>query len=138
VLNGGTSASAPMTAAAAAIVLQAARLTGKSMSPEDVRSLLENTGRQVATPPQIDQPLNVGHQLDITAAVSAVLDDAHGQNQAQNAQGESGSGGSSTSIVRLSVAHRQTVGQLGGFFSEDTDPRPIDLAGIDLRQPRHA
>ncbi|HEX6403326.1 MAG TPA: S8 family serine peptidase [Pseudonocardiaceae bacterium] len=112
-LTGGTSAAAPMTAAAAAVVLQAARLTGKSMSPEDVRSLLENTGRQVATPPQIDQPLNVGRQIDITAAVSAVLGDAHG---------------SSTSIVRLSVAHRQTIGQLGGEFIEYTDPHRIDLA----------
>lgn len=131
VLNGGTSASAPMTAAAAAIVLQAARLTGKSMSPADVRSLLANTGRQVATPPQIDQPLNVGRQIDITAAVGAVLGDAHGQNQAQNAQGDSGSGGSSTSIVRLSVAHRQTIGLLGGEFLEYTDPNRIDLAGPD-------
>jgi hypothetical protein len=112
VLNGGTSASAPMTAAAAAIVLQAARLTGKSMSPEDVRLLLETTGRQVVTPPQIDQPLNVGRQIDITAAVGAVL-----------------GAGSPTSIVRLSVAHRQTLGGLGGFFTEYTDPGRIDLAG---------
>ena len=114
VLNGGTSASAPMTAASAAIVLQAARLTGKSMSPEQVRSLLENTGRQVATPPQIDQPLNVGGQIDITAAVSAVL-----------------GAGSPASIVRLSVAHRQTIGLLGGEFLEYTDPGRIDLAGPD-------
>jgi subtilase family protein len=113
ILTGGTSASAPMTAAAAAIVLQAARLTGKSMSPEAVRSLLERTGRAVATPPQIDQPLNVGRQIDITAAVSAVLGNAHG---------------SSTSIVRLSVAHRQTFGQLGGEFIEYTDPNTINLA----------
>jgi hypothetical protein len=129
VLSGGTSASAPMTAAAAAVVLQTARLTGKSMSPDDVRSLLEDTGRQVATPPQIDQPLNVGRQIDITAAVSAVLGDVQGQNQAQNGQGDSSSGASSTSIVRLSVAHRQTIGLLGGEFVEYTDPGRIDLAG---------
>jgi hypothetical protein len=130
VLSGGTSASAPMTAAAAAVVLQAGRLTGKSMSPEDVRSLLENTGREVATPPQIDQPLNVGRQIDITAAVSAVLGDAHGQHQAQDAQADSG--GSSTSIVRLSVAHRQTINNLGGQFTEYTDPDRIDLADPSL------
>jgi hypothetical protein len=135
VLGGGTSASAPMTAAAAAIVLQAARLTGQSMSPEDVRSLLENTGRQVATPPQIDQPLNVGRQIDITAAVSAVLADANGGNQAQNARTDSGSSGSSTSIVRISVAHRKTLGQLGGVFTEYTDPGRIDLAGEGLTGP---
>ena len=117
VLTGGTSASAPMTAAAAAIVLQAARLTGQSMSPEDVRSLLEKTGRQVATPPQIDQSLNVGRQIDITAAVSAVLGNARQQPQ----------GGSSTTIVRLSVAHRQEIGALGGEFIEYTDPNMISL-----------
>ena len=135
VLNGGTSASAPMTAAAAAIVLQAARLTGKSMSPEDVRSLLENTGRQVATAPQIDQPLNVGRQIDITAAVSAVLGDAHGRNQAQSAQSDSATGGSSVRIVRLSVAHRQTIGSLGGEFLEYTDPNRIDLADRSFDNP---
>jgi len=131
VLQGGTSASAPMTAAAAAVVLQTARLIGKSMSPEDVRSLLENTGHRVATPPQIDQPLTVGRRIDITAAVSAVLGDANGHNQAQNVQGNNGSGGSATSIVRLSVAHRQTIGELGGAFTEYTDPGRIDLAGPD-------
>lgn len=135
VLNGGTSASAPMTAAAAAVVLQAARLTGRSMSPEDVRSLLENTGRQVVTPPQIDQPLNVGRQIDITAAVSQVLGNAHGQNQAQGVQGSSGAGGSSTNIARLSVAHRQTIGNLGGEFLEYTDPNRIDLADRTFDNP---
>jgi hypothetical protein len=98
-------------------VLQAARLTGQSMSPQDVRSLLESTGRQVATPPQIDQSLHVGRQIDITAAVSAVLGNAHQQPQ----------GGSSTSIVRLSVAHRQEFGALGGEFIEYTDPNMISL-----------
>jgi hypothetical protein len=119
VLNGGTSASAPMTAAAAAVVLQAARLTGQSASPADVRSLLERTGRAVATPPQMDQKVNVGPQVDLTAAVSAVLDNPKARNVHR----------SDTQIVRVSVAHRETVGGLGGSFTEDTDPGRIDLAG---------
>jgi hypothetical protein len=119
VLSGGTSASAPEIAAAAAVVLQASRLTGQHPSPDDVRSLLERTGRAVPTPPQIDQPLHVGPQLDVTAAVQAVLAKAHGS--------QAGTG--TTRIVRLSVAHRQTTGGLGGSFLEATDPGRIDLAG---------
>ncbi|MEU6770090.1 S8 family serine peptidase [Streptomyces sp. NPDC046759] len=119
VLNGGTSASAPEIAAAAAVVLQASRLTGQHPSPQDVRSLLERTGRAVPTPPQIDRPLHVGPQLDVTAAVQAVLDQAHG----------GGAGAGTPRIVRLSVAHRQTTGGLGGSYLEATDPGRIDLAG---------
>jgi hypothetical protein len=119
VLSGGTSASAPEIAAAAAVVLQASRLTGQHPSPEDVRSLLERTGRAVPTPPQIDQPLHVGPQLDVTAAVQAVLAKTHG----------SAAGTGTPRIVRLSVAHRQTNGGLGGSYVEATDPGRIDLAG---------
>jgi len=109
VLNGGTSASAPMVAAASAVVLQAARLAGKRLDPADVRRLLEKTGRPVATPPQADRPLGVGNQIDITAAVNSLLP-----------QGK-------TTIQRLSVAHRVTTGNLGGNFTEATDPDRIDL-----------
>lgn len=119
VLSGGTSASAPEIAAAAAVVLQTSRLTGQHPSPQDVRSLLERTGRAVPTPPQIDQPLHVGPQLDIAAAVQAVLAKADGSRADTGAP----------RIVRLSVAHRQTVGGLGGAYSEGTDPGYIDLAG---------
>lgn len=119
VLNGGTSASAPEIAAAAAVVLQASRLTGQHPSPDDVRSLLERTGRAVPTPPQIDQPLHVGPQLDVTAALQAVLAKAHGSHA------DTGT----PRIVRLSVAHRQTTGGLGGAYTEGTDPGYIDLAG---------
>ncbi|MEU6317981.1 hypothetical protein [Streptomyces sp. NPDC047009] len=119
VLSGGTSASAPEIAAAAAVVLQASRLTGQHPSPDDVRSLLERTGRAVATPPQIDQPLHVGPQLDVTAAVQAVLAKAQGSH----------AGTGTPRIVRVSVAHRQTTGGLGGTFLEATDPGRIDLAG---------
>ncbi|KPI09845.1 peptidase S8 and S53 subtilisin kexin sedolisin [Actinobacteria bacterium OK006] len=119
VLSGGTSASAPEIAAAAAVVLQASRLTGQHPSPDDVRSLLERTGRAVPTPPQIDQPLHVGPQLDVTAAVQAVLAKAHGSHA------DTGT----PRIVRLSVAHRQTMGGLGSSYLEATDPGRIDLAG---------
>ena len=112
-LNGGTSAAAPEVAAAAAVVLQAARLAGHSLSPLQVRALLENTGRAVSTPAQIDQPLHVGPQVDVTAAVEAVL-------------GSRATAGG-VSIARLSVAHRVTLGDLGGEFTEDTDPDYIDL-----------
>jgi hypothetical protein len=116
VLNGGTSASAPMTAAAAAVVLQASRLTGHATTPGAVRSLLAATGRAVATPPQIDRQLGVGPQIDVTAAVNAVLD-------------KGGEHTTATKIARISVAHRQTIGGLGGSFTETTDPATIDLAG---------
>lgn len=119
VLSGGTSASAPEIAAAAAVVLQTSRLTGQHPSPDEVRSLLERTGRAVPTPPQIDQPLHVGPQLDVTAAVQAVLAKAHGSQAGTN----------TPRIVRLSVAHRQTIGGLGASYLEATDPGRIDLAG---------
>ncbi|HEY4005537.1 MAG TPA: hypothetical protein VGM60_10200 [Pseudonocardia sp.] len=118
VLNGGTSASAPEIAAAAAVVLQASRLTGQHATPGEVRALLERTGRPVATPPQADQALHVGPQLNVTAAVEAVLGQAHGT-----------PAGTRTQIVRLSVAHRQTIGGLGGDYTDVTDPGLIDLAG---------
>ncbi|MFI5813794.1 S8 family serine peptidase [Streptomyces sp. NPDC051643] len=43
-LNGGTSASAPQIAAAAAVVLQASRLAGHHLTPAAVRALLEQPG----------------------------------------------------------------------------------------------
>jgi hypothetical protein len=115
-LNGGTSAAAPEIAAAAAVVLQAARLSGHSLSPLQVRALLERTGRAVPTPAQIDQPLHVGPQVDLTAAVEAVL-------------GRRATAGG-VSIARLSVAHHVTVGDLGGEFTETTDPDYIDLGDV--------
>jgi hypothetical protein len=114
VLNGGTSASAPEIAAAAADVLQAARLTHRTYSPAQVIRVLQQTGRQVATPPQADQRLNVGPQIDVTAAVDAVLRAGHASLPA-------------TSIVRLSVAHRVAINTTGAAFTEYTDPGQIDL-----------
>ncbi|MCW2935383.1 MAG: peptidase and in kexin sedolisin [Actinomycetia bacterium] len=114
VLNGGTSASAPEIAAAAADVLQAARLTHQQYGPAQVIKILQQTGHAVATPPQADQPLNVGPQIDVTAAVDAVLRAGHASLPA-------------TSIVRLSVAHRVDINTTGAAFTEYTDPGQIDL-----------
>ncbi|HKN95526.1 MAG TPA: S8 family serine peptidase, partial [Pseudonocardiaceae bacterium] len=59
--TGGTSASAQEVGAAAAVVLQAARLTGDRSvtTPPALRSYLERTARPVPGVPQADRPLNV-------------------------------------------------------------------------------
>jgi hypothetical protein len=114
VLNGGTSASAPEIAAAAADVLQAARLTHRKLDPAQVIRVLQETGRRVATPPQADQNLNVGPQVDLTAAIDAVIRVGHASL-------------TSTSIVRLSVAHRVDIDSTGAAFTEYTNPRRLDL-----------
>ena len=112
VLEGGTSASAPEIAAASAVVLQAARLSGRHFTPADVRALLERTGRVLPAVQQVDLPLNVGPQLDLANAVESLI----------------GSRGA-PSIARVAVAERQNIGGLGGEFVEATDPGNIDLAG---------
>jgi hypothetical protein len=62
----------------------------------------------------MDQPIDVGPQIDVTAAVNQVLGDPPGQADPR--------------IVRLSVAHRVVIGGLGGSFLESSDPGVIDLA----------
>ncbi|WP_225847480.1 S8 family serine peptidase [Streptomyces sp. HPF1205] len=113
-LNGGTSASAPEIAAAAAVVLQSGRLGGHPLTPAQVRQILVRTGRAVPTPPQIDRELHVGPQIDVAAAARRALGDAPGT-------------GGAPAIVRLAVAHRVTIGGLGGSFLEAGDPNRIDL-----------
>ena len=68
VLNGGTSASAPMTAAAAAVVPQAAKITGRPLDPAAVRSVLEKTARPVASPPQADDRAGPGDRAGVPLA----------------------------------------------------------------------
>jgi hypothetical protein len=116
VLNGGTSASAPEIAAAAAVVLHAADLAGHKLTPQQVRDVLERTGREVSTPAQIDRQLHVGKQIDVTAATEDVLGHRSGK----------------PAVVRLSIAHRVTVGGLGGQFLETTDQNRIDLGDMAL------
>ncbi len=113
VLEGGTSASSPEIAAAAADVLQAARLAGKRFMPADVRAVLAVSGRELPDAPQIDRHLNVGPQIDVSNAVSAVLGRSIGR----------------ASVARVGVALRQNIGNIGGSFVEATDPSNIDLSG---------
>ncbi len=112
VLNGGTSASAPMVAAAAAVAIQSARLAGSPLTALAVRDLLVRTGHDLPDAPLAPRPIRVGRQLDVTAAVEAILGTGPGP-----------------SIVRLAVAHRQTIRDLGATFVEATDPGAIDLLG---------
>jgi len=72
--TGGTSASAPEVAAAAAIALQVARLTGHPLTnAAQVRDLLVATGTPVASPPQSDVQLNVGPQVSVRRVVEQLL-----------------------------------------------------------------
>ena len=72
--TGGTSASAPEVAAAAAIALQVARLTGHPLtSAAQVRDLLVATGTPVVTPPQSDVQLTVGPQVSVRRIVEQLL-----------------------------------------------------------------
>ncbi|MFC4535555.1 S8 family serine peptidase [Sphaerisporangium dianthi] len=115
VLNGGTSASAPIIAAAAANVLSAAKATGQKLTPRQVRDLLIDTGRPLAQPPQADQELRMGPQLDVTAAVERVLGKKYRI---------------PTAALRLSVAHRQLIAtDVTSSFVEATDPANVDLTG---------
>ncbi|MFF2522629.1 hypothetical protein [Streptomyces liangshanensis] len=123
VLNGGTSASAPEIAAAAAVVLHAGELVGRHLEPAEVRDLLERTGRAVSTPAQIDRKLNVGPQIDVTAATRAALALKGGRSTKKATTGTK----HTPALVRLSVAHRVTTGGLGGSFLETTDQNRIDL-----------
>jgi hypothetical protein len=101
---GGTSASAPEVAAAAAVALQVARLTGHPLtSAAQVRDLLVATGTPVANPPQSDVQLNVGPQVNVRRVVEQLL---------------SGSGHPvQPGIARVAVQGRRT-GNIIAFFNE--------------------
>jgi hypothetical protein len=72
--TGGTSASAPEVAAAAAVALQVARLTGHPFtSATQVRDFLVATGTPVANPPQSDVVANVGPQVSVRRIVEQLL-----------------------------------------------------------------
>ncbi|HTD34515.1 MAG TPA: S8 family serine peptidase [Candidatus Elarobacter sp.] len=73
-LAGGTSASSPEVAAAAAVALQVARLTGHPFtSATQVRDALVATGTPVVNAPQSDVPLNVGPQVSVRRIVEQLL-----------------------------------------------------------------
>lgn len=112
-LNGGTSASAPETAAAAAVVLQLARLTGHPMTAMDVRAFLATTGSPVFAVPQADKAINVGPQIDVRRAVETLL----------SRGGTKGKPG----VARVAVEQRRNFGNLDGAFLSGTDPNNIAL-----------
>ncbi|HZC69891.1 MAG TPA: S8 family serine peptidase [Jatrophihabitans sp.] len=119
VLNeGGTSASAPEVAAAAAVVLQVARLTHDTRLTRDpvaVRSFLAQTGTPLPAVPQSDLPLDVGPQVDVGNAVETLFARA----------GET----SQPDVARVAVAQRQQASALGGTIQTATDPANVSLTG---------
>ncbi|HKU67506.1 MAG TPA: S8 family serine peptidase [Candidatus Baltobacteraceae bacterium] len=112
-IEGGTSASAPEVAAAAAVVMQVARLTGHPFTdPLAVRSFLESTARPVPNVPQADVQINVGPQVDVGNAVETLL--------------KQGGVNLTPQVNRVAISQRYP--QVGDFvFTSDTDPTEIDL-----------
>jgi hypothetical protein len=115
--EGGTSASAPETAAVVAVVEQVSRLLGHPITnPYQIRKLLEQTGSPVLSVSQADTALNVGPQVNLRNVVESLLD-----------QG-SGSWHHSSGVARVAVEQRRDEGELNGEFLSDTNPAAIDLA----------
>jgi hypothetical protein len=123
-LVGGTSASCPEIAAAAAVVRQVARLTGHPLTAVQTRDLLAATGHPNVTP-TFDLAHNpVGRTLDLTAAVNRVLSMA----------GVSGK----PELVRMTVAQRKGVPGNAGygrtFYTDTPQDAAARTATIDLSQ----
>ncbi len=118
VTEGGTSASAPETAAAAAIVLQVARLTHDSeltADPLAVRAFLASSGTELPDVPQSDTAIRVGPQIDVGHAVELLL--------ARNGQP------ATPGAPRVAVLQRRQQSALGGSILTQTDPASIALTG---------
>ena len=115
-LTGGTSASAPQTAAAAAVVMQVARLTGHPFdNARQVRSFLAQTGTPVSTVPQSDVNNFVGPQINVRRAVERLLKRAHLSVGA--------------AVPRVAIAQRRNFSLFDAAFLSATDPSNIDLLG---------
>src|SRR5712664_856415 len=115
-LTGGTSASAPETAAAAAVVLQVARLTGHPFpSPVHVRKFLANTGTPVPIVPQSSVSNSVGPQINVRRAVEKLLQQA-GLTV-------------SPSVARVAIEQRRNFSLFDAAFLTATDPTNINLQG---------
>lgn len=125
-LIGGTSASAPEIAGAAAVVRQTATLLGHPISAKDTRKLLAETGRDNLTPYFDLSDANVGPNLDLTAAVQALFDRYGGWNQP------------APFFVRMTVAQRKAAlnqTYFGRSFYTDTPQDPsAKTATINLSQ----
>ena len=123
---GGTSASAPEVAAAAAVALQVARLSGHPLtSAAQVRDLLVATGTPVANPPQSDVQLNVGPQVSIRRVVEQLLANAGHAVQ--------------PGIARVAVQGRRSGNIIAvtneGYVDDDTFTTALDPAYIKLDGP---
>lgn len=119
VISGGTSASAPIVAAAAAVVQQTARLVGDTTlatDPLKIRSWLRSTAAPVPNVPQADQPIDVGPQVDIGAAVARLVSTRTGS-------------GLAPGVGRVAVEQRRPYDIFNRAFLGDTDPNAISLAG---------
>lgn len=115
-LEGGTSASAPEAAAAAAVALQVARLTGHPFQkPLQVREFLEKTGTPVPPVSQSDVNIHIGPQINVANIVETLL---------SNAQKPVKAG-----LNRVAVEQRRNFGLLDSIFLTATDPTNIDLVG---------
>jgi hypothetical protein len=115
-LTGGTSASAPETAAAAAIVMQVARLTGHPFeNARQVRSYLAHTSTPVPAVPQSDVNNFVGPQINVRRAVETLLERAHLS--------------IGRAVPRVAVAQRRNFSLFDAAFQSATDPSNIDLLG---------
>jgi hypothetical protein len=123
VLEGGTSASAPEIAAAAAVLHQVGRLTGRPLSVAQIRQLLATTGTPVPPVPQADGVLNVGPQIDLRRAVESQL----------GAAGQKGTPG----VARVAIEQRRNIGGLDADIQTDTDPNDILLQDAATSQWRN-
>lgn len=116
-VEGGTSAAAPMVAAAAAVAMQVAQATGKPFAtPAEVRTFLASTATSVPNVAQADQSIDVGPQLNIGHAVETLM---HQRGVAIR-----------PSVARLAVAQRYPIDFSDFEYTTDTDPAAIDLTGV--------
>jgi hypothetical protein len=118
--TGGTSASSPEVAAAAAVALQVARLTGHPFaSATQLRDALVATGTPVANAPGADVPLNVGPQVSVRRIVEQLL--AASGNAAQPA------------IARVAVHGRRS----GSYFALGSTKTVNDAVFVTALDPSY-
>ena len=123
-LVGGTSASCPEIAAAAALLRQAAALLGHPLSARATRDLLVASGRDNQTPTFDLNAANVGKVLDVTRAMEMLFAQA----------GVSGR----PIFERMTVAQRKAIpysnGYGRGFYTDTPQDPTARTAMIDLSQ----
>src|SRR5262249_61319919 len=121
-LIGGSSASAPEIAGAAAVVRQAARLLGQNLTAVQVRDLLAQTGRPNVAPAFDLSKANIGPHLDLTAAVQSLFSKAHANG--------------APSFARMTVAERKAAltptDLRSAFWTDTTKDQVAGTATIDL------